>query len=141
MKETIFLTAFSLLAFAQGAVAGDNIVCSLQRVKAVAGQPSYVSAKLNLQNLSQDDSVYSDSLFVGDDAFSFNMSASKEQGGLSIDVVFQENQNVQDEVGSSAWLISNEEISSIQKSKKVVTEPLEMDGKTVANFVCYYNKN
>ncbi len=134
------LASFFLLFgfFAPPAFAAENIVCALKDYK----KPQrYISVKLPIQKpFSEDSARPEDGLDIGRDNYIFDLVASwNEQNPklLNIDVIFYENNHVQDEVASYSWTV---DLATQEARKPLVEQPLSDNGKFVMNFVCYYNR-
>jgi hypothetical protein len=118
-------------AIAHAAQAQDTIVCSLTD----SNNRSNLTTVIADLNHLEDEGLYSsDGIDIGDDNYSFDLSITNEgRGSILVDVIFYENNNVQDEVASSSWEIK-------QKGLLVIQEHLNDDSdKTIMNFHCDYN--
>ena len=89
--------------------------------------------EVDLNNLS-DEGLYSgEGIDLGVENYSFDLSLTKESNGsILVDVIFYENNHVQDEVGSYSWELQHKGLS-------VIKEPLQDEsGATIMSFVCDY---
>ncbi|MCX6126283.1 MAG: hypothetical protein NTV34_16240 [Proteobacteria bacterium] len=115
--------------------ASENIVCALKSAK----NPSkFVSVKFDLeQERGDDEYVSSKGLDVGGDNYSFDMRVTSDGVKHDVDIMFYENNHVQDEVGSSTWKV---DLQKAKSQKPIISEPLTMKGKKVADLACYFNR-
>jgi hypothetical protein len=120
----LFMVFSSVVAKAQ-----SEITCTLSQ----AGKSeNSIQVKANPNRLTNDGLYSSKGLDVGADNYSFDLTLTKvARGVVLVDVIFYENNHVEDEVASYSWELK-------QKGRSVIQEPLTDSGATVMNFVCDY---
>jgi hypothetical protein len=119
----ISLSLFSLSVFAKDPI----LTCTIKNPKT----EEKAAAKINLNKL-KDEGAMSKGIDSGKDNYSFHMNAEKVGSEFVIDIMFQENNNVQDEVGGKRCTYS------AKKGQRVFCrDNLTADnGWTVAIFYC-----
>jgi hypothetical protein len=126
MKQIIAILA--LMTLSLSAIARDPILtCTIQNPKT----KQKGTAKINLNKLENFDGM-STGIDSGNDNYSFNMSVEKIAKDYQLNIIFQENNNVQDEVGGKDC------VYKLSKgTKSFCYETLTADnGWTVAIFYC-----
>jgi hypothetical protein len=128
--------SFVFLGLATRAAAAENMVCAL---KSARSPSKYVSVKFDLEKERGDDEFEpSNGLDVGEANYSFDMRVSSDGVEHTVEVVFYENKHVEDEVASFTWTV---DLKKAKSQKPIISEPLIMKEKKVADFVCYFNKD
>ncbi len=128
MNHLLALLIIFTGSFAQGQ---EKLTCTLSES---VNPKNAIVVEADLKNLAADGLYSSDGLNVKVENYSFDLSITKQaDGSILVDVIFYENNHVQDEVVSYGWELK-------EKGLSVVNEPLIDDSDaTVMNFVCDYN--
>ena len=113
-----------LLLSSVSAMAAATLTCELK-----AGRRTD-AITFNISPTSTDGDS-SGGLVVGENDFSFGVDMEFEAGTYYAHVIFYENANVQDQVGETVC-----EFKLRSGTNVVCTEPIEYDGKKVAQFTC-----
>lgn len=133
--KTLFLTiALSLAAISAEA---SNVVCAL---KESADPKNYSSVKIDLGKALEE--AYNDDkgVSVERDHFSFTVYDPALEGKqLTLNVIFTENNHVEDEVANMTWEV---DLAKAVKGQPILQEPLNWgpDETKIMDFVCYYNQ-
>ncbi len=113
--------------------AKPHIICAISSVKDAR---NYESVKVDLTVKELEEAYSSKGLDLGKDNLSFDVSVTREGKEITLDVFFYENNHVQDEIGGAQWKFNT---AKVKKGVPVVTEPLELDEKHLADFTCLYH--
>jgi hypothetical protein len=120
----ILIVSFSVPAFAKDPI----LTCTIQNVKT----KQKASVKLNLNKIAEYSGEYSKGIDSGKDNYSFGLEVTKSGKDYDLNIVFQENNHVEDEVGSIACTY-NAKIGT----RSFCYEPLKTSSDwTVAQFWC-----
>jgi hypothetical protein len=123
----IILTVLSASAFA------DTLTCTLQDSR---NRSNISEVTVDLRK-ALPDYIQDNGLDIGEENYSYTIEFSGDKSALDLNVVFTENNNVQDEVSSGLWTV---DLTSAKNGEILLTEELGNDGKKIMDFSCQYRK-
>ncbi|OFZ45998.1 MAG: hypothetical protein A2381_00370 [Bdellovibrionales bacterium RIFOXYB1_FULL_37_110] len=110
MKKSLVLLSFITLTSTAFAGGGTIIKCTMESMQS---PKITTSASLNLSKINGDDVATSENeIQVGEDKYSFDFYVSQEDTTKTINVIFYENVNVQDQVGEISCVYEPQNITS-----------------------------